>query len=74
VQRRLPDTIRLLLSGLAELDLTVLADHAGSITKFVKKPWRNGELLEVLAELLEERARSKRTASGIFESAALKSL
>ncbi len=56
VGRRLPDSIRLLLSGLAELDVDLLAEHAASISKFVKKPWKNDELLEVIAELIGERA------------------
>jgi len=58
VRQRLPDSIRLLLSGYSELDAKLLAEHANSISKFVKKPWRNDELLASLAELLEERERT----------------
>ncbi len=55
VRRRLPDSIRLLLSGYTDLDTQLLADHAGSISKFVKKPWKNEELLGLLTGLLAER-------------------
>ena len=58
VHSRMPDSIRLLLSGLVELDLDALPNHVGSISKFLKKPWKNDELLAILAALLEERARS----------------
>jgi len=58
VRQRLPDSIRLLLSGYSELDAKLLAEHANSISKFVKKPWKNDELLASLAELLEERERT----------------
>jgi response regulator RpfG family c-di-GMP phosphodiesterase len=57
VHRRLPNSIRLLLSGLAELDVELVTEHIGSISRFVKKPWKNEELLEVIAELLDERER-----------------
>jgi YesN/AraC family two-component response regulator len=61
VRRRLPDSIRLLLSGYADLDAKLLGDHAGSISRFVKKPWKNDELLEILAELIDERERTGST-------------
>jgi len=67
VHRRLPSSIRLLLSGLAELDLEVLSEHAGSVSRFLKKPWRNDELLEVLAELLEARARCEPGEAALVE-------
>jgi DNA-binding NtrC family response regulator len=67
VYRRLPQSIRLLLSGLAELDLTVLADHAEGVSRFVRKPWKNDELLDVLAELTEARERDPRGAAGVLE-------
>jgi DNA-binding NtrC family response regulator len=65
VQRRLPNSIRLLLSGFAELDVELLAEHIGSVSKFVKKPWKNDELLELIAELLDERARADHTGPAI---------
>jgi DNA-binding NtrC family response regulator len=55
VRRRLPKSLGLLLSGYAEIDASVLAEHAGSISRFVKKPWKNEELLAILAELIRER-------------------
>src|ERR1700722_11976329 len=58
VHRRLPNSIRLLLSGFAELDLGLVSEHVGSVSKFVKKPWKNDELLEIIAELLDERERA----------------
>jgi len=59
VRRRLPDSIRLILSGFADLDAKLLADHQSSISTFVKKPWRNDELLETLGKLIAEREQSK---------------
>jgi response regulator RpfG family c-di-GMP phosphodiesterase len=51
VHRRLPHSIRVLLSGVVELDLDALPVHVGSISRFLKKPWKNEELLAVLADL-----------------------
>lgn len=72
VQRRLPDSIRLLLSGYAELDAKLLAEHAGNISRFVKKPWKNDELLEILEELIGERERTGHISSDLLAEAHLK--
>jgi two-component system response regulator VicR len=57
VHWRLPNSVRLLLSGLAEFDLSALPD-AGSVSRFIKKPWKNDELLQLLAALLNGHARA----------------
>lgn len=49
VRRNHPRTVRLLMTGFAELDEAVEAINRGQIFRYIFKPWRSEELLETLA-------------------------
>jgi len=44
-----PHTVRILLTGYADLDSTINAINDGKIHRYMQKPWDNNELLEVVA-------------------------
>ena len=46
-----PRTVRLLMTAFGELDEAVAAINRGQVFRFIFKPWRQDELLEVLADL-----------------------
>jgi diguanylate cyclase (GGDEF)-like protein len=45
-----PKTIRLLMTGFAELEDAVEAINRGKVYRYLFKPWRSGELLQVLRD------------------------
>jgi len=44
VRIQYPDTVRLLLTGFADLDMAIAAINDGGIYRFLTKPWDNNEL------------------------------
>jgi diguanylate cyclase len=50
VRERSPKTIRLLMTGFAELDDAVEAINRGKVYRYLFKPWRADELLQILRE------------------------
>lgn len=50
-----PDTVRIILSGQADLDGVIGAINLGGIHRFIAKPWNNDDLIACLAEELENR-------------------
>jgi diguanylate cyclase (GGDEF)-like protein len=48
VRQRSPQTIRLLMTGFAELEEAVEAINRGQVFRYLFKPWRVEELLEIL--------------------------
>ena len=52
VKRRLPLSLRLMLSGFADLDSVLASVNEGEICRFIKKPWNDKELLDLLQGLL----------------------
>lgn len=55
VKRRLPLTLRLILSGFADLDSVLDSVNQGEVCRFLNKPWDSDELLALLARLLNDR-------------------
>jgi len=53
VYKKWPDTVRMILSGYADLDAVILAINRGQIYKFISKPWNNNELKVTVATALE---------------------
>jgi len=53
VKARWPDTVRLLLTGYADMDATVAAINQGQIARYLSKPWNDGELLTAVRDALE---------------------
>jgi len=50
-----PDTVRIILSGQADLDGVIGAVNVGGIHRFIAKPWDNDALIAALAEELTNR-------------------
>lgn len=44
-----PNTVRILLTGYADLETTINAINDGKIHRYMQKPWDNEELLEIVA-------------------------
>jgi len=53
IRRRWPRTMRILLTGYADVDSTVAAINEGQIYRYVNKPWDDGELQVTVAQALE---------------------
>lgn len=56
VKRRWPDSIRLLLTGYADVTSTVDAINKGEIYRYISKPWDDNELLLTVRQALERKA------------------
>jgi CheY-like chemotaxis protein len=54
-KERFPDTIRIILTGYAEIETVVNAINKGSVYRFLAKPWEESDLLETLRKALEIR-------------------
>lgn len=53
VKRRAPDTVLIMLTAFAEIDVAVAALHEGHIYRFLRKPWEKFELERALADALD---------------------
>lgn len=53
VAQRWPDTMRILLTGYADLGSTVAAINEGSIYRYIGKPWEDGDLVVAVRRALE---------------------
>ena len=56
VRSRRPDTVRILLTGFADMSSTVEAINQGQLHRYIAKPWDDGEVLLVVREGLEKKA------------------
>lgn len=62
VSRRFPDTVRLMLSGQADMNAVIDAINTGSIFKFITKPWNNDSIRQVISEAFSlKEASNKKT-------------
>ncbi|NSL55158.1 MULTISPECIES: HD domain-containing phosphohydrolase [Uliginosibacterium] len=52
---RWPDTLRILLTGYAEVSSAIAAINEGGIYRYIAKPWNDEELLKTLQQALELR-------------------
>ncbi|MFZ6046431.1 HD domain-containing phosphohydrolase [Pseudomonas sp. CR3202] len=55
VQRRWPDTLRILLTGATDLDTSIRAINQGRIYRYLGKPWNDDELRFTLRQALAHR-------------------
>lgn len=55
VRAKWPDTVRLLLTGYADMTSTIDAINRGEIYRYIAKPWDDHELLLVIRQALEQR-------------------
>jgi EAL domain-containing protein (putative c-di-GMP-specific phosphodiesterase class I)/CheY-like chemotaxis protein len=54
-KERFPDTIRIVLTGYAEIETVINAVNKGSVYRFLAKPWEESDLLDALHKALEIR-------------------
>ena len=55
-RQRYPDTVRLLLTGYADMDSTIAAINSGQIARYIAKPWNDQDVLLTVREALERQA------------------
>ena len=53
VKKKYPETIRIILSGYAEVDTIIQSINKGEIYRFIPKPWNDEELKLVIRQCLE---------------------
>lgn len=56
VSQRWPDTVRILLTGYADLNSTIDAVNKGRIYRYISKPWEENDILLTVQRGLEQRA------------------
>lgn len=56
VRRRWPDTMRILLTGYADIGSTIAAINEGQLHRYIPKPWNDQEILLIVREACERRA------------------
>ncbi len=52
---RWPDTVRILLTGYADIESTIAAVNQGKIYSYCSKPWEDDELKSLIAKAIEEK-------------------
>lgn len=62
VKHRWPDTVRILLTGYADISSTVDAINKGEIYRYISKPWDDNDLLLIVREALERKALEREKA------------
>ncbi len=56
VRRRWPDTMRILLTGYADITSTIAAINEGQLHRYIPKPWNDQDILLIVREACERRA------------------
>jgi len=56
VKELYPDTVRIMLTGYADLESITEAINLGAVFKFLNKPWRDDEVTEKVGEAFRQRA------------------
>lgn len=78
VKTRKPDTVRLLLTGYAEMAATVDAINKGGIYRYISKPWEDTAMVDLVREALErlnlERDKRRLEAVNLKQNEELKEL
>ncbi len=77
-RQRYPDTVRLLLTGYADMDSTIAAINSGQIARYIAKPWNDQDVLLTVREALERQAllreKARLEALALRQNEELKSL
>ncbi len=55
VRMRRPDSIRILLTGYADIESTVAAINRGEVYRYINKPWDDNEIILIVREALERK-------------------
>ncbi|MBP8127532.1 MAG: EAL domain-containing protein, partial [Aeromonadaceae bacterium] len=66
VKMRNPHTVRVMLSGYADLDALSLAVNAGEIFRFISKPWEEGELKVAINDAFDKYDQMQAITPGLF--------
>lgn len=53
IQKLAPDTLRILLTGYADMDAILDSVNVGEVFRYVKKPWQTRELIQIVAMAAE---------------------
>ncbi|MBS0368739.1 MAG: response regulator [Proteobacteria bacterium] len=61
-RKRYPDTVRLLLTGYADMESTIAAINAGQIARYIAKPWNDQDVILTVREALERKALEREKA------------
>ena len=56
VRAKWPDTLRILLTGYADVSSTIAAINKGEIHRYISKPWDDNDIVLVVRQALERRA------------------
>lgn len=70
VKKEYPDTVRIILTGYAEMDVVVKAINQGEVYRFFTKPWNSSELLETVREVLQKQQESRGQISSFSDQLA----
>ncbi len=49
-----PDTVRIMLTGYADFNVTIEAINEGEIYKYINKPWDDDELLKIIEDIIRK--------------------
>ena len=49
-----PKTIRIVLTGFSNMDATINAINEGKISRYIKKPWNNSDIISTIQKAIEE--------------------
>jgi response regulator RpfG family c-di-GMP phosphodiesterase len=78
VRARWPETIRILLTGYADIASTIDAINKGQIFRYISKPWNDNDILLIVRHALErkelERAKAQLEALTLRQNEELKTL
>lgn len=56
--KTVPDAIRILITGYVDVNVAIAAINEGSIFRYISKPWKNEELLGIVAEAIQKKKES----------------
>lgn len=62
IRKQWPETMRLLLTGHADMTQTVAAINQGEIYRYIAKPWHDDELLQIVVQALEQQKLKRENA------------
>ena len=68
VRQRHPQTMRLLLTGYADMDATVAAVNRGEIHRYIAKPWDDHDLLLLVADVLKRSELERQNAALLVQT------
>jgi Response regulator containing CheY-like receiver, AAA-type ATPase, and DNA-binding domains len=60
VRQQWPDTVRILLTGYAEIGATIDAINKGEIFRYISKPWEDSDIILIVKHALERRDLERR--------------